>query len=62
MAGHLLLDTAFGITTFGEDQDGELYVSDWTNGTVSRPALRRTAAGGSAGLHSSATGSAGHEH
>ncbi len=32
----LLLDTAFGITTFGEDQDGELYVSDWTNGTVSR--------------------------
>jgi glucose/arabinose dehydrogenase len=32
----LLKDTGFSITTFGEDENGELYVSDYENGTIYR--------------------------
>jgi len=32
----LELDTGFNVSAFGEDEDGELYVCDWSGGTVRR--------------------------
>ncbi|MCK5378276.1 MAG: hypothetical protein KAJ78_02685, partial [Acidobacteria bacterium] len=32
----LWLDTSLGISTFGEDEDGEIYIADLFGGTVSR--------------------------
>jgi uncharacterized protein (TIGR03437 family) len=32
----LLLNSGFGITTFGEDEDGEIYVANASNGTIHR--------------------------
>jgi hypothetical protein len=30
----LLLDTSYGISTFGEDQSGNLYLADYFNGGI----------------------------
>ena len=35
-AGALLASTSYGISTFGEDESGELYVADYFGGTVHR--------------------------
>ena len=40
----LLLDTDFLISTFGEDEDGEIYVADWLDGAVYRILVSNTAA------------------
>lgn len=35
----LLADTSFAISTFGEDEDGEVYLADYTSGTIYRIGL-----------------------
>jgi hypothetical protein len=50
----LLLDTALTVTTFGEDENGEVYVADFSSGTVYRivevfPGISFTTASGGGG-------------